>query len=154
MRLDHLGFTDYLIWLCAIIILLVMLPFLFFCCDFTGRNAYIFSVYEPFITRLLFFASFEGMLQIIDQEREQCHANQERIQQFTKTNVCGDEYSRVDTYAVSEKLSKSETILDAIDLSIKVAIVFLAIEFFGMCCFHYYYSRGNSSSQERSAHGK
>ncbi len=62
MRLDTLGFIDYVIALAVIVVLLVILPFLFFCCNCTGTNAYLFSEWEPFITRLLFLACFIGML--------------------------------------------------------------------------------------------
>ena len=104
MRLDTLGFIDYVIALAVIVVFLVILPFLLFCCNCRGTNGYLFSEYEPFITRLLFLACFLGMLQLVDIERQQCLDNQEKVQEFTKTNDCGDEYMHMNTHEVTDRL--------------------------------------------------
>ena len=70
LDLEHLGFIDYVMYLSIIIVVLMLLPFLVFCCDCTGRRAYIFSTVEPFITRVLFAGIFISMLKIIQVEKE------------------------------------------------------------------------------------
>ena len=74
MRLDHLGFMNYVIALAVIVALLVILPFIVTCCQ-RGTNDYLFSPIELFITRALFAGAFIGMLLMINEEREQCRDN-------------------------------------------------------------------------------
>lgn len=137
MRLDVLGFIDYIIWLAVIVILLMLLPFLFFCCDQTNSNSGIYSGMGTFLTRMMFFAIFFGMLQILNTEREQCQTNKHQVQDFNKTNGCGDNYSRINTIKVIENLSKAEATLDTMEIALVSAIVLVAIESCCTCLYVY-----------------
>ncbi len=57
------------------------------------------------------------------------------MQEFTKTNDCGDEYMHMDTKEVKGRLENAEVTLDGMDLSILVAIGVLVFEFFALCCY-------------------
>ena len=102
MRLDHLGFMEYIIVLSVIITLTVAIPFTILCCgsrgSFTGSNH---ASAWPYIARALFVGTFLVMLHLINEERVQCKNNQAKIAKFEKTNNCGDDYSKIDTLAVS-----------------------------------------------------
>ena len=111
LDLEHLGFIDYVMVLSVVIVLFMLLPFLVICCDCTGSKAWIFTELEPFMTRILFAGMFIAMLEVIDIEREQCIENHAKVEQFAKTNVCGDEYSRLDTFKTTDRLSKAEVTL-------------------------------------------
>ena len=65
LDLDHLGFIDYIAMISVFIVILLILPFLVYCCDCTGARGYIFSTLEPFITRILFAGMFVGMLKVV-----------------------------------------------------------------------------------------
>ena len=65
LDLDHLGFIDYITYLSIFIVVLLLLPFLVYCCDCTGSKGYIFSTLEPFITRIIFTGLFFGMLKFV-----------------------------------------------------------------------------------------
>ena len=137
MRLDTLGFMDYVIAIAVCVMLLVLLPFLFFCCNCTGTNAYVYSEYEPFFTRALYLAAFLGMLHFVNIEREQCDDNKERLLEFHKTNDCGDEYMHMDTNKVNERLDQAEITLDSMEMAILFAIGFLIFEVVMLCCFRF-----------------
>lgn len=93
---------DYIVVLSVIVTLLVIIPFIATCCKGgRGGDDYLISAYEPFIARILFFGLFATMLQIVNEEREQCRHNQSKVQKFVKLNDCGDEFSKIDTHAVS-----------------------------------------------------
>uniref|UniRef100_A0A7S3MR75 Uncharacterized protein n=1 Tax=Favella ehrenbergii TaxID=182087 RepID=A0A7S3MR75_9SPIT len=135
LDLEHLGFIDYVMLLSGIIVVLMLLPFLVICCDCTGSKAYIFNELEPFVTRIIFVGIFFAMLKIIEIEREQCEGNQERVQQFSKTNVCGDDYSKLDTIATTDKLSKAAITLEHMTYALFGAIGLVICELVGMCCW-------------------
>ena len=105
MRLDHLGFMNYIIVLSIIITILVMIPFIATCCK-SGRGGgnYLFSSYEPYIARAIFIVIFACMLYIVNEERVQCRDNLVKVAKFDKTNDCGDDYSKVNTQAVTLQL--------------------------------------------------
>ena len=127
LDLEHLGFIDYVMILSIIIVGLMLLPFIVFCCDCTGSKAYIFNEAEPFITRILFVGMFVGMLQIIDIEKEQCSDNRSKVEQFGVTNMCADEYSKLDVAKTSDRLSKAEATLEKMEQALYGLI--------GLVCF-------------------
>lgn len=71
MRLDHLGFMNYVIALAVIVAALVIIPFVATCCT-SSRNGYLCSKLEPFIARIVILAAFVGMLLMVKKEGEQC----------------------------------------------------------------------------------
>ena len=38
MRLEHLGFIDYIIGLSVVVIIMIFAPFLFYCCKVNNKN--------------------------------------------------------------------------------------------------------------------
>ena len=135
LDLEHLGFIDYVMVLSVIIVCMMLLPFLVVCCDCSGSKAYIFHELEPLITRILFVGMFIAMLQVIDIEKEQCTENHTKVKQFSKTNVCGDDYSKLDTIGTTDRLSKAEQTLQSMEYALYGAIGLLCVELVGMCCW-------------------
>ena len=140
MRLDTLGFMDYIMWLSVIVVLLVFVPFIYLICNRRGSDAYCCFKQEPFVIRFLILACFLGMMTMIETERAQAHGNIDRVHKFAKTNSCGDEYSKIDTYKVLDRLSKADATLDGMMLAIWVGIGFVCVETLGLMC-HYMVKR-------------
>lgn len=75
------------------------------------------------------------MLYFVETEREQCQGNKVQVQDFNKTNACGDEYSRINTVQVTDNLSKAEATLDTMELALYAAIAAVILESMGTCCY-------------------
>ncbi len=138
MRLDVLGFIDYIKNLGLIVIILMLLPFLFVRFDRINKDTGVYSGLSILLTRMMFFAIFFGMLQIVNIEREQCQTNKHQVQDFNQTNGCGDHYSLIDTKKIIENLNKAEVSLDAMEIALVSVIVLVAIEAFCLCLYVYY----------------
>ena len=138
MRLDHLGFMNYIIVLSVIITLLVVIPFIATCCK-SGRGGanYLISSYEPYIARVIFVTIFASMLYIVNEERSQCHDNLVKVGKFNKTNDCGDDYSKVNTQAVTSQLGQAEARLDGMEISLIVALGLIILESIGLFAYRF-----------------
>ena len=138
MRLDHLGFMNYIIVLSVIITILVVIPFLATCCK-SGRGGgnYLFSSYEPYIARAIFVVIFASMLYIVNEERGQSRDNLVKVAKFNKTNDCGDDYSKVNTQAVTLQLGQAEARLDGMEISLIVALGLIILESGGLCIYRF-----------------
>ena len=134
MRLEHLGFIDYIIGLSVVVIIMIFAPFLFYCCKVNNKN--IVQLLFSWATRIIIGSCLFYMFTLIEIERSQCDDNVDKVQTFNKTNVCSDEYSVLDTYAITGRLGKAKVILDGMELSVQIALVFMAVELTILTCLH------------------
>ena len=105
MRLEDLGFIDYVIYLAIILVLLIVGPFLLFCCksrDVQNNPCLWLFGMSPVTTRLLFAGCLFTIFELNEIERMQCHDNVDKVDLFEKTNNCGDIYTHMNTKQVTE----------------------------------------------------
>ena len=63
----------------------------------------------------------------------------EKVKLFGQTNGCGDEYSHMDTHAISAKLGQAESKLDGMEIAVFFGVALqlfeaLAYSLYGYCC--------------------
>jgi len=153
LELEHLGFVDYILALSVIIVLLMLIPFMFLCCNYDHQRSkvYIFSKLEPFLTRILFAGLFIAMLKMIDFEREQCEYNKQEVTKFSGTNLCGDEYSRLDTVLVTDNLTKAELTLQQMQYALYFVVGVIIFELICMGCYYILCEKKDSKTSKESS---
>lgn len=63
----------------------------------------------------------------------------DKLKLFGQTNGCGDEYSKMDTHAISAKLGQAESKLDGMEVAVFFGVALqlteaLAYALYGYCC--------------------